>query len=312
VFFRYIKISTPFVAAASIFALAACSSGTGSVGVPPLAMQPSSLTSQPLGKPSKDLLYVSDSGTNGVETLAWPKPQSGTPLPGSFSEPQGMCSDQSGDVFIANTGDSNILEYSGTTLVKTISDPNQYPVDCSFSSLNGDLAAANIITTQDGAGGVSIFKKAGGTPKIITGSVLQRAYFLAYDGSGNLFVTGENTSYQAVFAELKAGSDKIKQICPKLFGPSAFPGAIAWDGKSIVIADGSGLERIKNCKPVGPPILTGGDIGYFAIVGNRLVASNAGSASVQIYSYPQGKLLQTLTGFSQPDGVAVSQTLKGK
>jgi hypothetical protein len=257
-------------------------------------------------------LYVSDSGTNGVETFAWPKPKSGTPLLGSFSEPQGGCSDQSGDVFIANTGDSNILEYAGTKLVNTYGDLHQYPVDCSFDPLKGDLAAANIVTTQDGAGGVSIFKKASSTPQVITGSALQRAYFLAYDGSSNLFITGENSSYQAVFAELKAGSDKIKQICPKLFGPSAFPGAIAWDGKYIVIADGTGLDRIKNCKPVGPPILTGGDIGYFAIVGNRLVAANAGSASVQIYSYPQGKLLQTLTGFSQPDGVAVSQTLKGK
>jgi hypothetical protein len=305
---------------ASIFALVACSSPGGNAGVTPPPMQPSSVSRIQFGTSPKALLYISDSGTNEVETFAWPRPKTGPALGGSFSEPQGECADQSSDVFITNTGDSNVLEYNDRKLTNTLLDKGQYPVGCSFNALDGDLAVSNIISTQDGAGSVSIYKEAAGVPKNIPVTGMQRVYFLQYDGSGDLFAIGEDSSYQPVLAEMKSGSNKIKVICPGLLGEGniEFPGGIGWDGKYIVIGGfstgtvrgGVGVQRIKNCEPVGSPIPFGGDVVDFTIVGNRLIAPDAGSASVEIYSYPRGALLQTLTGFSEPLGAAVAQKTK--
>ncbi|HEY3674376.1 MAG TPA: hypothetical protein VGK84_00130, partial [Candidatus Tumulicola sp.] len=100
-------------------------------GLPPTAEQPSSISRLSLADATKATLYVSDSGTNEVTTFAWPKPKTGSALRGSFSEPQGECADASGNVFITNTGGSNVLEYSGSKLVNTLLDAGEYPVGCS-------------------------------------------------------------------------------------------------------------------------------------------------------------------------------------
>jgi hypothetical protein len=309
------RFTRSFVAA-SVFALAACSSPNGNTGVTPVAMQPSSVSRIPSGTSPKAQLYISDSGTNEVEVFGWPKPKTGSALSGSFSEPQGECADQSGDVFITNTGESNVLEYAlgSAGSIATIQDGGEYPVGCSFDTQNGNLAVSNIISTNDGPGSVSIYKDAGGTPKDIMVTGMSRVYFLQYDGLGDLFAIGEDSSSEPALAEMKAGSNKFKVICPGLLGEGndEFPGGIGWDGTYIVIGGfdtgvrgGVGVQRIKNCKPVGSPIPVGGDV--FTIVGNRLVAPDAGAAAVEIYSYPEGALLQTLTGFSEPIGAAVAQ-----
>jgi hypothetical protein len=298
--------------AAYIFTLAACSSSGGN-GITPAAMQPASVSRVPFGTSPKAQLYISDSGTNEVETFAWPKPKTGAALSGSFSEPQGMCADRSGDVFITNTGDSNVLEYNNGKLTNTLLDRGQYPVGCSFNTLNGDLAVSNIISTNDGAGSISIYKKAKGPAQDIPVAGLPRDYFLTYDGSSDLFVDGETSSYGFGLAEMKAGSGKFKPICPKLGSLIDFPGGIAWNGKHLVISTGMSIERIRNCKLGIAPIIGGlSDIVSFTIVGNRLVAPDAGSATVEIYSYPKGALLQTLTGFSEPIGAAVAQDVKDR
>jgi hypothetical protein len=85
-----------------------------------------------------------------------------------FSEPQGECSDNSGNVWMANTVGSNLIEYahSGTNSIATLSDPGQFPAGCAVNLKNGDLAATNIISTDGGAGSISVYQKAAGTPKI--------------------------------------------------------------------------------------------------------------------------------------------------
>jgi hypothetical protein len=315
-FTNCVKRSGLVIAAASLFLLAACSAGPGGNGVTPFVQQASSMASLPFGKSSKDLLYVSDSGTNEVLSYAWPNPKTGGVLNGSFSEPQGECADTKGNVYITNTGDSNILEYTGTKLTNTLTDPRQYPVDCSYDTLNGNLAVSDIVSTGDGGGSVAIYKGAKGTPKIIGGGILQRVYFIAYDGSGNLFAAGETSNYGVALAELPAGSKKFKRICPNGVGGGAleFPGGLAWDGKYIVISnqDTQTVERIKGCSIVGKTVLEGSvDIVSFAIVGKYLIAPDAGAAQVEIYAYPQGgSPIQVLTGFSEPIGAAVSQNEK--
>ena len=298
---------------ASIFALVACSSPGGNEGVTPPPMQPSSVSRIQFGTSPKGLLYISDSGTNEVETFAWPRPKTGSALGGSFSEPQGECADQSSDVFITNTGDSNVLEYNDRKLTNTLLDKGQYPVGCSFNALDGDLAVSNIISTQDGAGSVSIYKEAAGVPKNIAVTGMQRVYFLQYDGSGDLFAIGEDSSYQPVLAEMKSGSNKIKVICPGLLGEGniEFPGGIGWDGKYLIFDVGTGVDRIENCKVVGFTRLLGPSGAY--ILGRQLIAMS--SNEIAVYKYPKGGFpIRTfsLSNLSEPIGFAISEDAKGK
>jgi hypothetical protein len=308
-FFLKVDRVTRSLLAASIFTLAACSSPNGNAGITPAAAQPASVFHAPFGTSPKAQLYISDDGTNEVETFTWPKPKSAITLTG-FSEPQGECADQSGNVFITNTGNSNILEYAlgGTDPIDTLSDAHEYPVGCSFDRTNGDLAVSNILSTADGNGNVAIYKNAKGAPKIVTPAGVQRVFFVQYDGSRDLFVSGDNSSYEPVLAEMPAGSKQFKVVCPNLFG-SQFPGGLGWDGKYIVIGVPGGLERIRNCKVVGFTPL--GDSDEFYISGNRVVVPDAGSAEVYIYGYPKGgEPIQTLTGFGEPIGAVVGEKAK--
>jgi hypothetical protein len=313
VFFSNVDRLTRSLSAASICALAACSSPTVNAAVSPVAMQPSSISRTPFGASPKAQLYVSDSGTNEVETFAWPKPKNATGTLSGFSEPQGECADRSGDVFITNTGDSNILEYNNREVTNTLSDKGQYPAGCSFNAVNGDLAVSNIISTTGGAGSVAVFKKATGKPTIIETPAITRVNSIAYDGSGDLFLTGQASAGGSILAEMLAGSSKIKIICNDSFG-GIFPGGLAWDGKYLVVGnqDAGFVSRINNCKVVGKTRLLGSvDIADFAIAGNRLIGPDAGSAAVEIYAYPKGgDPIQVLTGFSEPIGAVVGEKAK--
>jgi hypothetical protein len=294
---------------APFLALAACSSSAGVPAITLAGLQPASMMHVPLGKGPKALLYVSDDGTNEVRYFGWPKPKTSLgSLPG-FSEPQGGCADTRGDIWMTSTGESNVLEYNGTKKVRTLNDSGGYPIGCSFDTMNGDVAVSNIATTGAGAGNVAIYKNAKGTPKVIVTAGVRAVLWVQYDGSGNLFLSGENTSSGSVLAEMPAGSTKFKIVCSNLAGVGRF-GGLGWDGTYLVIGITGGVARIKNCRIVG---ITRVPSDTFFISGDRIVTVDPGSATVGIYLYPQGgKPIQTLTGFSEPIGVVVSHDANAK
>jgi hypothetical protein len=296
--------SNRILTAAALLAFAGCSSASGTGGVPPISSQASMISQVSLDNGTKAELFVGDSGTNEVSTFAWPKPKSPTGSLTGFSEPQGGCSDAKGDVYVANTGDSNLLGFAvgNSKPINTLNDTGQYPVGCSYDWKYGNIAAANIISISDGPGSVSIYAKEKGSPKTIGSSLVTRFYSIAYDGSGNLYASGENSLYQLALAELPAGSNTFKAVCPKLLAKGL--SVAGWDGKYVLFDGDGAVYRVKGCTIVGSTHI-GGATGSVAVSEGRIVVANAGSASVDIYSYPKGKLLQTLTGFSEPIGVAI-------
>jgi hypothetical protein len=259
-------------------------------------------------------VYVSDSGTDDVRVYAWPKPDSPVATLTGLNEPQGLCADTSGNVFITNTGDHNILEYKGGTTApsQTLDDPDGYPIGCSYDPRSGNLAVSNIINNSYGQGNIDIYSGASGKPHLVTSKKLFKPYLLQYDGSGNLFIIGIDAQYSQVYAEIPAGSKRIKIICQSL-QLSNFGSGIAWDGKYIVLGgtEGSqyGVYRMKKCKQVTfTPLDGASDILQFVIDRNRLVAADAGNAGVEVYDYPKGgEPMFTLGGgFSEPVGVTIS------
>jgi hypothetical protein len=295
--------SRRILGAVTLVALGACSSASSNGGVPPVSSQASSIAQVSFDNGTKAELFVSDSGTNEVSTFAWPKPKNPTGTLDGFSEPQGGCSDAKGDVYVANTGDGNLLGFAvgNSNPVNTLDDAGQYPASCSYDWKYGNIAAANIISVSDGPGSVSIYANEKGSPKTIGSSLVARFFFIAYDGSGNLYATGQNSSFQSVLVELPAGSKTFKAVCPKLLAKGL--SVAGWDGKYVLFDGDGAVYRVKGCTVVGStPIAASGEV---AVSDGRIVVADAGSAVTDIYSYPKGKLLQTLGGFGEPIGVAI-------
>jgi hypothetical protein len=265
---------------------------------------------------SGPLLYVSDSGTDDVDVYSYP---SGSPVGTltGFDQPQGECVDAVGDVWITNTNQSQLLEYAygGTSPIATLSDPGQYPVGCAVDSTTGNLAVSNIISTSDGAGSLSIYLNAQGTPTNITSANFAEVYFVGYDASGNLFLDGTNPGGTFQFGEVAANGNSITPIT--LSGGSIqFPGGVQADSAgNIAIGDQDGgvIYQTTNGAITGSTPLTGSsDVVQYFIDGSTVVGPDAGNANVELYSYPAGgSPTQTIGGLSEPIGSAVSMGATG-
>ena len=280
---------------------------TARVGLVGIAMNAPRVT--PDKKAAGQLLYISDDGTNDVYTYAWPKPKSITNTLTGFSEPQGACADAKGNVWITNTGESNVLEYNGTKQVGTLSDTGQYPVGCAVDKA-GDVAVTNIVSTAGGPGTVTIFAKGKGSGKNVAITGFSRVFFGAYDKASNLWVDGDNDSSQASVAEL---TNKGKVVNGTLSGASfEFPGGVNYDGKLIMVndQDAASLYQLKKFKVVGTVSLTGAtdiDQDWLDNGTSQVVGPDAGAANVKIYPYPKGgNATTTLSGLSEPIGSVVS------
>jgi NHL repeat len=193
------------------------------------------------------LLFVSDDGTNDIDILTMP----GLALKGQltgFSEPQGMCTDASGNIWVTNTGTNQVLQLSRTgSLLKTLSDPTGFPVGCSVNRLNNDLAVTNIIGNPSGDGNLVVYANSTGTPQQFADPSVFEYFFPTYDNNGNLFVDGEGSSGDSLL-EIAAGSSTFSNIT--ISGASLFfPGGLNWDGatKSLVIGDQECNGQSESC-----------------------------------------------------------------
>jgi hypothetical protein len=192
--------------------LAAC--GAAQPALNPAAPAQQSAPMHAQRGPSGDLLYVG--GTHTVEVLTYP----GLASQGTFKT-QGavsaICSDSSGNVFVtqapkksssAGTGYVDEYAHGGTTPIASLSVPaGEMPMDCASDPVTGNLAVT-IQSSASYAPSVAIYAGAGGTPNVVTSSVLGADPQCGYDASGDLLVSsGDN-----VAAELPAGKTSFKTI----------------------------------------------------------------------------------------------------
>lgn len=171
------------------------------------------------------LYFASDSGTNDVYIFSMPSMKLKGTLTG-FSEPQGECS-YKGNIFIANTGGDQVLEYSRTgTLLNTYSDSYGYPVGCAVNPMNGNLAVTDIFGFS-GAGQVLVFTSPSSTPTVLSNPNQYYYYFAGYDKSGDLWVSGKDASGTYMVSDCGASSCSTVSLSG---GTIYFPGAVQWDG----------------------------------------------------------------------------------
>ncbi|HEX3459022.1 MAG TPA: hypothetical protein VHR97_13815 [Candidatus Baltobacteraceae bacterium] len=301
-----------YAAAAALIAFLGGCSGAGQ----PAAQQfvPNAL--RPATSSSGDLLYISDSGTNKVYVFSYPDGTLVQTLSG-FSTPLHECSDTAGNVFITNTGKSEILEYAhgGDTPIATLHDAQQSPVDCAVDPVTHNLAVTNYGQKGIHKGSVSIYAKSKGKAKKHRTTAALAYLFCTYDDSGNLFVTGLDYKYNLVFLELPKGKSAFVQIALK----QTFLGwgGVQWDGQNVTIGDGASTVyrfAIKNqmAQKVGVVQLTGAvNIASYLLDGDQLIGPdgpNGGNHDVGVWNYPAGgQSIATVKGsFENPSGVTIS------
>ena len=190
----------------------------------------------PNAKAVPRLLFISDDETDDVYIFSLPAMALMGTLTG-FYEPQGMCSDKAGNIWITNTGTRQTYQYSRTgTLLKTLSDPNGYPVGCAVYKANGDLAVTNLIGYPSGDGSVDVYANATGTPTVYSSPSQTENFFDAYDSSGNLYIDGFGSSGFSL-SKLPNGSSTMNTINIS-GGTIEFPGGVNWRPSSgLVVGD---------------------------------------------------------------------------
>lgn len=261
------------------------------------------------------LLYASDSAADVVKVFSYPRGKLVGTLTG-FQTPQGLCVDKAGNVYITNSGAAQILEYAhgGTTPIATLADPNEHPIGCAVSPVNGNLAATNIFDDSYSNGSLSVYRRAQGTPKKYTDPQMIADYFCGYDAAGNLYVDGTKPgSYAFVLAELPKGAKKMRNIA--LDQAIGGPGGVQWDGKYVAIADQEApviyqftITGSTGTKAGQTQTQGSSDVVQFFIHGKTVVGPNATSGQVMYWPYPGGgEQEKIISGFEVPIGTAISK-----
>lgn len=275
---------------------------------------------------SQALLYIADEGTYDVYVYSYPAGALVGTLTG-FNDPEGLCTDKAGNVFVANTASNDIVEYAhgGTSAIKTLDESGgEYPYTCAVNPRNGDLAVMNINNSQDAGGNVQIFKHATGTPTVYTVPNFFTVEFGGYDPTGNLFVWG-NGNYSSDFsllAELPAKSTNFSDISlPSSIGVGQSGNDVAWDGKYMTIGAGTEVYQITVSGGAATVVGTTSlgqaeDVVQYTIPKSRhkgkqgkvLVGPDCFTANVKFWKYPSGGYpTKTISGLELPFGSAVSK-----
>lgn len=292
--------------------LAACG-GAGAVGPPLTAAGAQPAVQSPAEKLSGALLYVSDTITNDVYVYSYPKAKLLQTLT-YFSEPAGECVDASGNVFVTNTGASNVLEFKhgGRNPIATLDDSGFFPIGCAVSPTSGDLAVTNFGSVSSTPGNVMVYKGATGQGKAYSNKRIAEAVMCAYDGAGNLFLDGLNSGSGFEFAELPAGGSRLKRVTLNQSIGNA--GGVAWDGTYVAVGDQSkntvyefSISGLKGTEAGSTQLGGATQVFQFWIDGSRVIGADAYGGDVGIWKYPQGgAALKIIGGLNAPLGVTVS------
>jgi hypothetical protein len=256
---------------------------------------------------SQDLLYVSD--LKNVLVFSYPGGRLVGKLTG-FRYTHGMCVDRDGDVYITDATLSKIFEYAhgSKTRLKALGG-SLGPVGCSVDPTTGNLAVTEIAVAA-----VAVYSNARGTPTVYQNASLSEAYWLGYDGDGNLFVDGRQFTNPPsfVFLELAKGSSTLTTVA--LDQRMGFPGGVQWDGKHVAVGTYTrsgepviyrfAISGDTGSKTGTTPLRNGpSDVMQFWIDGKTVVAPNVmlrdgkySDGAAYFYDYPAGgKAYKTIT-----------------
>ncbi len=238
--------------------------------------------------------------------------------------PQGITTDPSGTLYVANTGNSNILifkkPYSGST---SLNDPGQYPVGISVDK-GGNIGVTNIISTSGGPGSVSFYQKGSANSCVtVSNSNWGRVYFGAFDGSGNFYVDGADVNGNTIVGVVTGECSATTISTLTTSNTISFPGGIQTVNGNVLVGDQLAASVFTYAPPsggsLGAPTATTSLSGACDVVGiaimqglQNLWGADACNLDAGKWAYPGGgSAVKMITGaFGQPIGVAVNPTRK--
>jgi hypothetical protein len=227
------------LSASAVF-LAACGGSQPPIGAPGAMPQSRAIASRADHSGSwmlpeahtEDLLYVSAYQENDVYVDDYKTGKQVGILTG-FDMPNGQCVDKEGDVWIANTNGSSVIEYAhgGSAPIATLEAAGA-PWGCSIDPTTGNLA----ITTWTygyGSSNLIVWKDAKRDPRSYSSYGCPEMWSPGYDAHGNLYVECQNGPPPGYVWELPHGGSKLKKVSiDRLIGAA---GGIMWDGKYLAL-----------------------------------------------------------------------------
>jgi hypothetical protein len=258
-------------------------------------------------------VYVSDIGTNLVLGFAQPGTVP-TLLLAGFRIPQGLATDASGNLYVANTGALNIQVFApgATSPFLTIDEPNDLPLGVAIDK-SGNIWASNIINDSDGPGSVVEYSSSGTLEQTISCPALQKYYFIAVDGSGNVFVDGfaDLSNHNPSVQEIPAGTSTCVTLPPLIAAPGGLATTASGD---LVVDDQEGFTKTY-AAPTFKRTLH--KIVFDGVIDPVTIALQAGETSIWSadanpqytatqFAYPAGgSSTSALRDLSDPIGIAV-------
>ena len=177
-----------------------------------------------LGASNGDLLFVLAGARSTVGLYARTYPR-GKFVLHTETFGTGLCSDDSGNVWVANSTLNALDEFTRAGYETTIV-PDRYgsPGGCSVNPITGAVAAIN----QDN-GELVVNGNASYSTSLVAG------YYCAYDDHGNLFGVGMNSDYEGQLVELPKGANSVENITLNPNESLQGTGAVQWDGKYLAV-----------------------------------------------------------------------------
>lgn len=251
------------------------------------------------------LVFASDASGTAVDIY------SGTHRCGTIGgllHPQGLAVDSSADLWVADTGASNVLEFEppySSKPVRTLNDPGFFPSDVALC--RGYEAVTNITSTSGGAGNVEIYSgKATSPTSTLSDPNSASERFGACDPGGDVFTSYLTGAGTGAVNEWIGGRGKPRELSAITPG---FPGGIEWEGAALWVDDQT-ARTIGIWKPPFSTVSTvialhgSGDPVTFAVSPTDSVIL-AGTPSAAIFYNLSGKPIGTIPGSG--GGVAYSR-----
>jgi hypothetical protein len=258
------------------------------------------------------LVYISDTLANNVTVFDLNGTMQGQI--GGLSNPGGLFVDSKRNLWVANGGANNVLEFArgATTPSKTLNDPGAGPLDVTMCP-NGNVYVAGSSSTA-----IDVYPAGSTNPtRSITYPGAAQNDALTCDAAGNVFATIV-VSFHGGVVEFPRGKQRGATQLPISLGG---PGGIKPDNAGNLLVDDQTAQTITEYTEAGSPtgnsIHTAYDCINFGVARSSKIVGCPVYIAYQTsygqsYTFPGGAMRQTYSGsFMLPYGFAFDPGQKG-
>ncbi len=270
--------------------------------------------------PHGNQTFVTDAGTATVTVWGANGQLNAILFDGIGADPTGLTTDGAQNLYVANTGFSNVIVYAKpyTSIKSTLNDAGENAEDVAVDK-SGLVGVTNYLTTSLMPGSVSFFAK-NATQPCKTIQDPNWVYFFndAFDASGNLFIDGQTVAGATLVGEVSGGCKATSITTLSVGNTISYPGGVQVSDGSILVGDVSKQAIYTYAPPSGgslgsPTVVTtlaGAELPVtFAIEANAKHVRTADEAAdtlyAALYTYPKGSYVSKLADHVWASAVAV-------